>query len=433
MLSFFFSRPPSPAPPPPPPPPPAHGGLLLSFLKKAGVESGASLERVLATLNEQEVTSVDLLRSYWAEVAPLLKIVPRKRIESALGQVVPSGSAGTPRAAGTPPPPPPPPPAHSSPPALWPPMAWCHNLRPLVPRPEAPLLAAIGVTSHPERALIRQGARESWMRALPRDVHARFALPARQLEVAEAAALSAELARNPAHEFALLNVSARLGWTEAPRGLVALHWLHCAARAYPRTPYVGRACDSAWVQAAGVALMLRATLPWLGKPYEAVIGRLRAFVAPSHLPTTYRAPAQWCADGKADGKGGDGKAGTLGGLRPASNSLPSQLTATNLLQSGCFLLLSGGGSNALVHRLVRWLPPAEAPLPQHSLAAELPAQAAAHAHAHADADADADADAYMQRQMRMQMQMQIHIRTHQALTLVLPLPLPLTRPRRSST
>ena len=26
------------------------------------------------------------------------------------------------------------------------------------------------------------------------------------------------------------------------------------------------------VQAAGVALMLRATLPWLGKPYEAVIG-----------------------------------------------------------------------------------------------------------------------------------------------------------------
>ena len=101
-------------------------------------------------------------------------------------------------------------------------MAWCHNLRPLVPRPEAPLLAAIGVTSHPERALIRQGARESWMRALPRDVHARFALPARQLEVAEAAALSAELARNPAHEFALLNVSARLGWTETPRGLVAL-------------------------------------------------------------------------------------------------------------------------------------------------------------------------------------------------------------------
>jgi len=343
-------------------------------------------------------------------------------------------------------------------------MAWCHNLRPLVPRPEAPLLAAIGVTSHPERALIRQGARESWMRALPRDVHARFALPARQLEVAEAAALSAELARNPAHEFALLNVSARLGWTEAPRGLVALHWLHCAARAYPRTPYVGRACDSAWVQAAGVALMLRATLPWLGKPYEAVIGRLRAFVAPSHLPTTYRAPAQWCADGKADGKGGDGKAGTLGGLRPASNSLPSQLTATNLLQSGCFLLLSGGGSNALVHRLVRWLPPAEAPLPQHSLAAELPAQAAPHAHAHADADADASADVqmqmqmhlqtcrcrcrcrymqmhtcssyaevFMQMQMRMQMQMQIHIQTHQTLALVLPLPLPLTRPRRSST
>ena len=101
MLSFFFSRPPPPAPPPPPPP--AHGGLLLSFLKKAGVESGASLERVLATLDEQEVTSVDLLRSYWAEVAPLLKIVPRKRIETALGQVVPSGSAGTPRAAGTPP------------------------------------------------------------------------------------------------------------------------------------------------------------------------------------------------------------------------------------------------------------------------------------------------------------------------------------------
>jgi hypothetical protein len=164
MLSFFFSRPPPPAPPPPPPPPPAHGGAaelsqeMLSFLKKAGVESGASLERVLATLNEQEVTSVDLLRSYWAEVAPLLKIVPRKRIETALGQVVPSGSAGSPRAAGTPPSPPPPPPAHSSPPALWPPMAWCHNLRPIVPRPEAPLLAAIGVTSHPERALIRQGA-----------------------------------------------------------------------------------------------------------------------------------------------------------------------------------------------------------------------------------------------------------------------------------
>ena len=98
MLSFFFSR-----PPPPAPPPPADGGLLLSFLKKAGVESGASLERVLATLDEQEVTSVDLLRSYWAEVAPLLKIVSRKHIETALGQVVPSGSAGTPRAAGTPP------------------------------------------------------------------------------------------------------------------------------------------------------------------------------------------------------------------------------------------------------------------------------------------------------------------------------------------
>ena len=30
--------------------------------------------------------------------------------------------------------------------------------------------------------------------------------------------------------------------------------------------------DRSWVQAAGVALMLRATLPWLGKPYEAVIG-----------------------------------------------------------------------------------------------------------------------------------------------------------------
>ena len=118
MLSFFSSRPPPPAPSPPPPP---HGGLQ-SFLKKAGVESGASLERVLATLDEQEVTSLDLLRSYWAEVAPLLKIVPRKRIETALGQVVPSGSAGTPRAAGTPPPlpppPPPPPPPHSSPPAL---------------------------------------------------------------------------------------------------------------------------------------------------------------------------------------------------------------------------------------------------------------------------------------------------------------------------
>ena len=80
VLSFFFSRPPPPAPPPAAAAAAAHGGLLLSFLKKAGVESGASLERVLATLNEQEVTSVDLLRSYWAELAPLLKIVPRKRI-----------------------------------------------------------------------------------------------------------------------------------------------------------------------------------------------------------------------------------------------------------------------------------------------------------------------------------------------------------------
>jgi len=247
MLSFFSSRPPPPAPSPPPPP---HGGLQ-SFLKKAGVESGASLERVLATLDEQEVTSLDLLRSYWAEVAPLLKIVPRKRIETALGQVVPSGSAGTPRAAGTPPPlpppPPPPPPPHSSPPALWPPMVWCHSLRPAVPQPEAPLLAVIGVTSHPERALIRQGVRASWMLSLPRDVHARFVLPGLQVEGAAAAALSAELAHNPPHEFALLNVSARLGWTDGARGLLALHWMHCAARAYPRTPYVGRACDSSWV------------------------------------------------------------------------------------------------------------------------------------------------------------------------------------------
>ena len=177
MLSFFSSRPPPPAPSPPPPP---HGGLQ-SFLKKAGVESGASLERVLATLNEQEVTSLDLLRSYWADVAPLLKIVPRKRIEAALGQAVPSGGAGTSRQP-RPPPPPPPPQPHSSPPALWPAMVWCHNLRPMVPQPEAPLLAAIGVTSHPERALIRQGARASWMRTLPRDVHARFVLPGLQVD-----------------------------------------------------------------------------------------------------------------------------------------------------------------------------------------------------------------------------------------------------------
>ena len=145
------------------------------------MESGASLERVLATLNEQEVTSLDLLRSYWADVAPLLKIVPRKRIEAALGQAVPSGGAGTSRQP-RPPPPPPPPPPHSSPPALWPPMVWCHNLRPMVPQPEAPLLAAIGITSHPERALIRQGARASWMRTLPRDVHARFVLPGLQVD-----------------------------------------------------------------------------------------------------------------------------------------------------------------------------------------------------------------------------------------------------------
>ena len=169
---------------------------------------------------------------------------------------------------------------------------------------------------------------------------------------------TAELSRHP-HEFALLNVSARLAWGDETRTLVGLHWLHCAARAYPATPYIGRACDATWVQAAGLGLMLRATLPWLRKPYEAVIGRLHAFVA-RHNRSDAPTPAQWCGEAKLP----------LEGER-------SQLTGSSLLQAGCFLLLSGGGDGALLQRLTRALPATAAPPPPEALRAELAAPATA--------------------------------------------------------
>ena len=54
-----------------------------------------------------------------------------------------------------------------------------------------------------------------------------------------ATALNIELSRHSSDEFALLNLSARLEWNDATRGLIGVHWFGCAARAYPLTPYIG--------------------------------------------------------------------------------------------------------------------------------------------------------------------------------------------------
>ena len=92
---------------------------------------------------------------------------------------------------------------------------------------------------------------------------------------------------------------------------------------------------------------------------EAIIGRLHAFVRPTNVspgPT----PGQWCGEA---------------GLPLAGE--PSQLTGLNLLQRGCFLVLSGGGEKALLQRVVRHWPAAGAPFPHNELKAELPAEATA--------------------------------------------------------
>lgn len=224
--------------------------------------------------------------------------------------------------------------------------------------PEAPLLVAFGVVTHHTRGQLRQAARVSWMRSLPADMHARFVLPAVHVEedaTGAAAAFGDELRRHP-NEFALLNGSASHRWGEAARALVALDWFRCATRIYPLAPYVGRACDSTWLNGRGVGLMLRATLPWLRRPYEAVIGRLHAFVRPSNGSGGAPTPAQWCAERAQP---------------DAAQVEPSLLTARNLLLDGCLLLSSGGAPGALAHRIAKQMPAAPSPLSAAELSAEI--------------------------------------------------------------
>ena len=152
------------------------------------------------------------------------------------------------------------------------PRPWCHaRLRDSTPW-KSPTIAVLGVLSFEGRVELRDAIRTTWISILPNDMQAFFVL--RGLDLQHPQMLDREVQQNG--DVVLVRAASNMTRSVGPMHSLFL-WFRCAVHARPDALFIGKLDDDTYIHPFGISSLLRATLPWLGSPFEAYIGRFESY------------------------------------------------------------------------------------------------------------------------------------------------------------